>query len=99
MSSMSNWRSTGRAGWDEETGDAIYHVTKGSKSLCAGDHLELDRLLVAIQERNDSAERMAAALSELTVQLAASDQDGMTELSDSFCEAREALGEWRALNK
>jgi|26BtaG_2_1085354.scaffolds.fasta_scaffold76447_1 hypothetical protein len=96
---MSDWRTTSRAGWDEETGDAIYHVTKGSKSLCAADHLELERLLVGTQERNESAERMAAALSELTVQLAASDQDGMTEHSDAFCEAREALGEWRTLNK
>ncbi|XUO88466.1 hypothetical protein RVM26_05030 [Halomonas sp. KM072] len=96
---MSDWRVTGRAGWDEETGDAIYHVTKGSKSLNAADHLELEALLVGTQERNESAERMAAALSELTVQLAASDQDGMTEHSDAFCEAREALGEWRALNK
>ncbi|MBT2773806.1 hypothetical protein J7J47_16410 [Halomonas sp. ISL-60] len=96
---MSDWRTTGNAGWSDETGDAVYHVTKGSKSLNAGDHMELERLLVAIQERNESADRMATALSELTVELAANCEDGMTESSDSFCEAREALGEWRALNK
>ena len=96
---MSDWRTTGRAGWDEETGYAVYHVTKGSKSLNIGDHMELERLLVCTQERNGSAERMAAALSELTVSMAKDCHDGMTELSDSFCEAREALGEWRALNK
>lgn len=96
---MSQWRVTGQAGWDESSGDAVYHVTKGSKSLNKSDHDELERLLAAIQERNESAERMAKALSELTVELAASCEDGMTEHSDSFCEAREALGEWRALNK
>lgn len=96
---MSDWRNTGNAGWSEETGDAVYHVTKGSKSLNAADHLELERLLVAIQERNESADRMAAALSKLTVELAASCKDGMTEFSEPFSEARAALNEWRALNK
>lgn len=104
---MSDWRTTGKAGWDENTGNAVYYITKGSKSLNAADHAELERLLAAAQERdavtaqkrNKSAERIARALSELTVQLAASDHDGMTEHSESFCEAREALGEWRALKK
>ena len=42
---MSNWKVTGQAGWDESTGDAVYHVTKGSKSLNKGDHDELEALL------------------------------------------------------
>lgn len=42
---MSNWRVTGQAGWDENTGDAVYYVTKGSKSLNKGDHDELEALL------------------------------------------------------
>ena len=96
---MSNWRTTGRAGWDEETGEAIYHVTKGSKSLNAGDHRELEALLRDTQERHESAKRMAAALSDLTMSMARDCQDGMTELSDSFCEARQALSDWRALKK
>ncbi|MGE6778235.1 hypothetical protein ACQKFL_11405 [Vreelandella titanicae] len=96
---MSDWRVTGQAGWDENTGSAVYQVTKGSTSLNQQDHLELERLLVATQEHHESAERMARSLSDLTIQLAASDQDGMTEHSESFCEAREALSEWRALNQ
>ncbi|MDQ7733799.1 hypothetical protein QT231_13885 [Halomonas sp. SpR1] len=96
---MSDWRTTGKAGWDENTGNAVYHVTKGGKRLNWRDHIELERMLVAAQEHHESAERMAKALSELTVQLVASCQDGMTELSEPFCEAREALDEWRALNQ
>lgn len=96
---MSDWRVTGQAGWDENTGYAVYHVTKGSKSLNRHDHLELERLLVATLERDESAERVASALSALTVQLSINDQDGMTEMSGAFGEAREALSEWRALTK
>lgn len=51
---MSDWRSTGRAGWDEETGDAVYHVTKGSKSLNKGDHDELEALLANAGEVRDA---------------------------------------------
>lgn len=47
---MSNWRATGQAGWDESTGDAVYHVTKGSKSLNKGDHDELEALLANASE-------------------------------------------------
>ncbi len=96
---MSQWRVTGQAGWDESSGDAVYHVTKGSKSLNKGDHDELEALLRDTQERHESAKRMAAALSDLTMSMAKDCQDGMTELSDSFCEARQALSDWRALNK
>jgi len=51
---VSDWRSTGRAGWDEETGDAVYHVTKGSKSLNKGDHDELEALLANAGEVRDA---------------------------------------------
>lgn len=96
---MSAWKINGQAGWDEKTGNAVYHVTKGSKSLNVQDHAELTLLLNTVQKKQISGERMAAALSSLTVHMAINDQDGVTELSDSFCEAREALGEWRELNK
>lgn len=46
---MSNWKSCG-GGWDADTGLAIYHVTKGSKSLNAGDHDELEALLANASE-------------------------------------------------
>lgn len=42
---MSYWRTNGNAGWSEEAGDAVYHVTNGSKSLNAGDHDELKQVL------------------------------------------------------
>lgn len=48
---MSEWRTTGRAGWDEETGEAICYVTKGSTSLNAGDHNELEQLLKDAQRQ------------------------------------------------
>ncbi len=51
---MNDWRVTGRAGWDEETGDAVYHVTKGSKSLNKGDHDELEALLANASEVRDA---------------------------------------------
>lgn len=38
---MSKWKITGQAGWDEKTGNAVYHVTKESKSLNVADHTEL----------------------------------------------------------
>ena len=50
---MSEWKSI-KGGWDEETGVAVYHVTKGSTSLCQSDHDELDTLLagwVSVDER------------------------------------------------
>jgi hypothetical protein len=47
---MSNWKTTGQAGWDEETGEAIYYVTKGSTSLNTGDHNELEALLANASE-------------------------------------------------
>lgn len=48
---MSNWRLTGKAGWDEDTGEAIYYVTKGSTSLNANDHVELGKLLAEAQDQ------------------------------------------------
>lgn len=42
---MSNWRVTGNAGFCEQTGHAVYHVTKGSGNLKRGDHDELEALL------------------------------------------------------
>ncbi len=51
---MNDWRVTGRAGWDEDTGYAIYHVTKGSTSLNAADHLELEALLRDAQAIRES---------------------------------------------
>ncbi len=50
---MSNWKSCG-GGWDADTGLAIYHVTKGSKSLNAGDHDELEALLANASEVRDA---------------------------------------------
>ena len=47
---MNNWKVTGQAGWDESSGDAVYHVTKGSKSLNKGDHDELEALLANASE-------------------------------------------------
>ena len=42
---MSKWRVTGVGGWSEETGEAVYQVTKGSHQLCRHDHDELEALL------------------------------------------------------
>jgi hypothetical protein len=42
---VSNWKVTGAGGWSEETGEAVYQVTKGSKQLCRHDHDELEALL------------------------------------------------------
>ena len=47
---VSNWRVTGKAGWDEDTGEAVYYVTKGSTSLNAKDHIELAELLAKAPE-------------------------------------------------
>lgn len=47
---MSNWKVTGQAGWDENSGDAVYYVAKGSKSLNRGDHDELEALLANASE-------------------------------------------------
>lgn len=41
---MSEWKSI-KGGWDEETGLAVYHVTKGSKELNRHDHDELEQML------------------------------------------------------
>lgn len=51
---MSNWRVTGKAGWDETTGEAVYYVTKGSPSLNAKDHVELATLLAEAQDKEPS---------------------------------------------
>lgn len=53
---MSEWRTTGKAGWDENTGEAIYYVTKGSTSLNAGDHNELEQLLTDAQRQEPQPE-------------------------------------------
>ncbi len=50
---VSQWKSCG-GGWDADTGLAIYHVTKGSKSLNAGDHDELEALLRDAQAIRES---------------------------------------------
>lgn len=55
---MSQWKVTGQAGWCEETGKAVYYVTKGSTSLNKGDHDELERLL-------NSAPSLRVALDDL----------------------------------
>lgn|GEM_PF-1693593 len=47
---MSNWKVTGAGGWSEETGEAVYQVTKGSKQLCRHDHDELEALLANASE-------------------------------------------------
>ena len=51
---MSNWRLTGKAGWDEETGVAVYYVTKDSTSLNVNDHVELGKLLAEAQNQEPS---------------------------------------------
>lgn len=51
---MSKWKITGQAGWDEKTGNAVYHVTKGSKSLNRGDHDELEALLANAEAVRES---------------------------------------------
>ncbi|MDW0361008.1 hypothetical protein Q8G38_16965 [Halomonas venusta] len=53
---MSEWRLTGKAGWDEETGVAVYYVTKDSTSLNVNDHIELGKLLAEAQDQEPSRE-------------------------------------------
>ncbi|WP_339118842.1 hypothetical protein [Halomonas sp. BMC6] len=48
---MSEWRLTGKAGWDEETG-----VVVDSTSLKVNDHVELGKLLAEAQNQEPSRE-------------------------------------------
>lgn len=53
---MTKWRLTGKAGWDEDTGVAVYYVTKDSTSLNVNDHVELGKLLAEAQDQEPSRE-------------------------------------------
>lgn len=57
---MNGWRLTGKAGWDEYTGVAVYYVTKGSTSLNVNDHAELGTLLAEAQAQEPCREKQKA---------------------------------------
>lgn len=76
---MSLWKVTGQAGWCEETGKAVYHVTKGSTSLSRGDHDELEAIF---NRHKEAVELLGKAAKQL---------DAVVEFPDSCESMQEAL--------